>query len=593
MSASLLDHVKLHLVESIDDLHAFKRWVGERRETPLAVDTESEGLNPHKHKLRLVQFGDLHEGWAIPWDMWRGGVLEIIRDYEGEWVCHNAPFEQRMFHVQGGMTLPWERLHDTMIQAAVEDSMQLKGLKPLAARRVDPTATQGQQALDDGMKAQGWTWATVPYNFDPYWVYAALDTVLTAHLHEKIYPKVAATAPEAYSLEMATLRVCTNMMLKGMRLDVPYVQQAIAKLNKFEDEARKWLKSVHGITSPGSSGQLSRAFERLGCEITEYTAMGSPKMDKTVLEFFASRAENPAARELAKYITHIKHASKMRSTYLENFLDFRDEFDIVHATINTMAARTTRMSMSDPNLQNLPRDDKFVRGSFVPHIGNVFISCDLDQVEARMAAHFTEDPGLIEAFERADRDGGDFFCELSELVYGERIAKKDPRRNLIKTLTYRANYGGGDNIEAMAIATGVSNEQMAQAADAFFGRFPGVKGALERYESEAKAHRLPHLYSPLGHRIGIQRGNEYTQAFNAKIQGTAAIYLKQRMVVMDAVGLGDKMVLPIHDEILCEVSADEAEEAKKLIEDCMTDRTSYRVPLTAGGIVMEDRWRKG
>jgi DNA polymerase-1 len=590
--AGILDHVQLNLVETIEDLFAFKRWVGERRETPLAVDTESEGLNPHKHKLRLVQFGDLHQGWAIPWDLWKGGILEVIRDYEGWWVCHNAPFEQRMFQVQGGIQLPWERLHDTMVQAAVEDSMQPKGLKWQSERRIDRTAAQGQKALDEGMKAQGWTWATVPISFAPYWVYSALDPILTAHLDQKIRPGVEATAREAYELEMATLRICTNMMLKGMQLDVPYVEQAIAKLSTFEDEARVWLKNVHGITAPGSSGQLARAFERLGCEITEYTALGSPQMDKTVLEFFAARADHPAARELAKYIKHIKHATKMRRSYLENFLDFRDEFDVVHATINTMAAKTDRMSVTDPALQTLPRDDKFVRGSFVPRPERVFVTCDLDQVEARLTAHFTEDPGLIEAFERADRDGGDLFCELSVPVFGERIEKSDPRRNQIKTLVYRSAYGGGDNIEAMAIATGVSNEQMAYAAGEFFGRFPGIKEALTRYERAAKSTRHPHLFSHLGHRLGIERGSEYTQAFNARIQSTAAIYMKQCLVTMDSVGLGDNMLLPIHDEILCEVPEQDADDVLKLIEDCMTDRTGYRVPLTAGGKVMRDRWQK-
>jgi DNA polymerase-1 len=590
--AGILDHVSLHLVETIEDLFAFFRWVGERRETPLGIDTESEGLNPHKHKLRLVQFGDLHQGWAIPWDLWKGGILQIIRDYEGEWVCHNAPFEQRMFSVQGGVQLPWDRLHDTMIQAAVEDTMQPKGLKILSERRVDRTAAQGQKALDDGMKAQGWTWATVPFSFEPYWVYGALDPVLTVHLDQKIRPGVEATALEAYSLEMAALRVCTNMMLKGMKLDVPYVHKARSRMEKFSSEAKAWLKSAHGITSAMSNGQLARAFEGFGCELTEFTAGGAPQMNKDVLENFKNFAADPNARQLAEYVLAIRHAEKIIGSYYDNFLEFRDSEDIVHATINTMAARTTRMSVTDPALQTLHRDDKVVRGSFIPREGNAFISCDLDQVEARMSAHFTEDPGLIEAFERADQEGGDFFCELSELVFGERIAKKDQRRNLIKTLTYRSAYGGGDNIDAMAHATGVSHEQMAHAAEEFFNRFPGIKDALSQHEQEAKAHRLPHIYSPLGHHLGIQRGSEYTQAFNARIQGTAAIYMKQRLVIMDAAGLGDNMVLPVHDEILCEVPKEDAEEAAKLIEECMTDRTTYRVPLTAGASIMLDRWQK-
>jgi hypothetical protein len=89
---SPLSKVKLRLVESISDLEEMKRWAGERRETPLGVDCESEGLDIGRHKIRLLQLGDMHTGWAVPFDLWGGGALEILRSYEGEFVGHNIPF---------------------------------------------------------------------------------------------------------------------------------------------------------------------------------------------------------------------------------------------------------------------------------------------------------------------------------------------------------------------------------------------------------------------------------------------------------------------------------------------------------------------
>lgn len=590
--SSLLDDVSLHLVESIDDLYAFKRWVGERRETPLGIDTESTGLIPHRDTLRLVQFGDMHQGWALPWDLWKGGVLEIIKQYEGEWVCHNAPFEQRFFSVHGGVTLPWNRLHDTMVQASIDDSMQPKGLKPLSSRLVDATAAQGQKALDDGMKAQGWTWATVPMSFTPYWVYGALDPVLTAHLHNKLHGRVQAVASEAYSLEMATLRICTAMMLRGMRLDVPYVEKAIHSFQDFSTKARDWLKEVYGITSVMSSGQLSRTLIALGCTIDRYTDQGAPKMDKVTLEFFKQSALNPQARQLAQYVLAVRHAEKMLGSYLENFLDLRDANDIVRANINTMAARTGRMSVTDPALQTLPRDDTVIRGSFVPREGMSFLSCDLDQVEARIGAHVSEDEGLIRAFLNADSGGPDFFCGIASDIYQEDIAKGDNRRNMVKTIVYRSLYGGGEDVEAMSVTAGVPFDQMLNAKELFDESFPGIKSSLQSFANQAKRNNPPYIRSPLGRKFTMTRGREYTQGLNSYIQGHAAEYFKQRLVIIDSVGLGDNMILPVHDEILLEVPADEAEEALVTVRDCMSDRINYRVPLTADGKILPERWKK-
>lgn len=592
MTDSLLDNVSLNLVETIDDLFAFKRWIGERREGPLGIDTESGGLSPWKDDLRLVQFGDLHTGWALPWDDWKGAIKEILTGWEGEWVCHNLPFEQKFFLIHGGVQLPWARCHDTLAQAKIDDPMRSAGLKPLSSKLVDRTAAQGQQALDEGMKAQGWTWATVPIKFDPYWVYGALDPVLTAHIHKQLYPRVQAAAPEAYDLEMATLRICTAMMIKGVKVDVPYIHDAIEKFETFSKATRVWLKDAHSITSPLSGGQISRAFIEFGCEITRFTDGGAPQMDKKTLTHFKNFAEDPRARQLAEYVLAVRHAEKMKGSYLENFLEMRDSEDLIHTSINTLAARTGRMSATDPALQTLDRDDKTVRGSFIPRPGNAFITCDLDQVEGRLGAHFSEDDGLMEAFHKSDNGGTDFFCEIGSTIYLEPIAKKDPRRNIIKTIFYRSQFGGGDNIEAMSEAAGVPFDQMQHAKESFDENFPGIKRMLTEVSQAAMKNNPPYIRSPLGRKLTLSRGEEYTQGYNALIQGHGAEYFKQRMVLLDAAGLGDAMILPIHDEIMLEVESGEAEEALKIVEDCMTDRTNYKVPLTAGGKILYDRWEK-
>ena len=589
-AASPLSEVKLHLVENMEDLFTFKRWLGERRETPLAVDTETGGLDPWRVKLRLVQFGDPNTGWAIPFEDWQGAIKEVLRTYEGRWICHNLPFEQKFFKLHAGLTLPWERCDDTMVELALLEPHKPKGLKPASERHVDPNAARGQDVLKDAMQKQGWTWETIPHSFPPYWIYGALDTVLTARLWQWSHPRVLAECPEAYGLEMATLRVCHQMMVNGMLLDVPYVQRSIQELQEFSTQAREWLQRVHSVTSPMSGAQISRAMATLGVDPIAFTDGGAPRMDKETLTTYRGWAAQPRAQELASYVLSVRHADKMLGSYLENFLEMMDGDHLIHCNINTLAARTGRMSVTEPALQTLPREDKIIRGSFIPHERKVLISCDLSQVEARLAAHFSQDPGLIEAFRRADEDGDDFFCAVAGQIFNEVITKADLRRQMTKNVVYCSLYGGG--VTKMAQTAGVPLAQMQPVKSAFDATYPGLQGLIQSITELGRRTNPPSIRSPLGRMLVADHGREFTQLTNALIQGHAAEYMKRCAVDMDAAGLGDYLRLLIHDEGILEAPAEEAEEVLRVMEQCMTDREKYLVPLTADGKIMTERWAK-
>lgn len=590
MTASPLANIQLHLVDSIDSLMEMKRWAGERRETPMGVDTESGGLSAWHTRLRTIQVGDKHHGWCVPWDRWGGGAMEILSSYEGEFTWHNLPHDARFMKVHAGYDMPWNRVHDTMIMARIDDPMRPAGLKPLVSKLIDRTALNGQKALDDGMKQQGWDWDTVPLDFAPYWIYAAMDPVLNAHLWEKLHPRVMADCPDVYDLEMATQRVTTTMMINGMLIDPPYIKAERDKLAQFSLDARAWLKKTHGITSPMSGGQIARELQNLGQEIRFFTDSGAPKMDKVSLEAYQAGTSLQVVRDLIRYLLAIRHADKLVGTYLDSFVSLADADGFLHCSINSLAARTGRMSVSEPSLQNLPRDDKVVRGSFKPRTGNVFISCDLDQVEARMAAHFSEDPGLIQAFLDADQYGTDFFCGIAGGIFGEEILKGDHRRQMTKNTVYGSLYGSG--IGTMARTAGVTYDQMAPVKMAFDDRFPGLKRLADEITEEAMSSSPPSIRTPMNRRLVMDKGREYTQSLNALIQGHAAEYMKKCLLNLDAAGLLEEMRLPIHDECILEVPAEEAQERLRLIEECMTDRINYRVPITAGGKIMETRWAK-
>lgn len=590
MTDSPLAHVELHLVQNIDDLMEMKRWAGERRETPMGVDTESGGLSAWHTKLRTIQVGDKHHGWCVPWEQWGGGAMEILNSYEGGFTWHNLPHDAKFMKVHTGYDIPWHRTDDTLIGARIQDPTRPAGLKPLVGKLVDKTALAGQKALDEGMKAQKWTWATVPLTFDPYWIYAAMDPVLNCHLWEKIIPDVQQRFGVVYDLEMAIVRIATKMMLKGAQLDPIYIEAEREKLQAFSTEARLWLKVTYGVTSPLSAGQISRALTELGVEIDAFTDAGAPKMDKENLERYQKSSLNPRVQELCRYVLAVRHADKLRGTYLDNFMTMADSDGVIHASINTLAARTSRMSMSEPNFQNLPRDDKMIRGSIVPREGNVLVSCDFSQVEARLGAHFSQDDGLIKAFNDADTFGTDFFCGVASGIFSEEIGKKDPRRQLTKNVVYASLYGAGT--KKMAETAGVPYEQMAPVADGFNATYPGLKATLERVYREAMAREKPYIVTPLGRQIPLDRDRAFTQGLNSLIQSHAAEVFKISLTRMEATDLDQFLLIPVHDEVVADVPRDDAEAVLREIEACMTDRENYAVAILADGGIMEERWQK-
>lgn len=569
---------------------AMKRWAGERRETPMGVDTESGGLSPWHTRLRTIQVGDKHHGWCVPWDQWGGGAMEILNSYKGEFTWHNLPHDAKFMEVKAGWKVPWHRCHDTLIGARIQDPGRPAGLKPLVSKLIDKNALIGQKALDDGMKAQGWTWDTVPINYGAYWAYAALDPVLNCHLWEQIIPDVQQRFGVVYDLEMTVLRIATKMMIKGAQLDPLYINTEREKLITFSNEARLWLKVTYGITSPLSAGQVSRALTALGQEIDAFTDAGAPKMDKATLTRYQQTSPSPAVQELCQYLLAVRHADKLKGTYLDAFMGLADENGVLHASINTLAARTSRMSMSDPNLQNLPRDDKMIRGAIVPREGNVLITCDYSQIEARLGAHFSGDPGLIKAFNDADEFGTDFFCGVASGIYSEDIQKKDPRRQMTKNVVYGALYGAG--ARKMAETAGVPFEQMEPVANGFNATYPGLKETLERVYREAMARDKPYIVTPIGRHIPLDKDRAFTQGLNSLIQGHAAEVLKMALVRSESAGISDHFLFPVHDEIVADVPREDADEVLRLIEDCMSDRDGYAVALTVEGQILNERWQK-
>jgi DNA polymerase-1 len=593
--SSGLGDVQLHLVDSVEKAAEFISWLGERRpHNAIAIDTETgelpggprkDALSPWHGHLRLVQVGDGQTGWSIPWKEWAGVFYEAMEKFDGPIVCHNIAFEARWFDVHSTWKMPWERAHDTMIMAHIIDPLGSGALKRLAALYVDGRAVALQDTLDSSLAENGWTWGTVPTNFEPYWAYGALDTVLTMRLWEQFWEKCGPEGPyhRAYELEMAARKIVTRMEINGARIDLDYSRKKYDELSRYADSVKDWARQNYGGISITSNIQLVRLLESLGAEINEYTPSGQKSASKDQLKFLSIEG-NEEVRNLAATVLKQRKADKLANTYFLNFIN--DNVNgFVHPSVKTLGARTSRMSIQNPALQTLPKGDDTVRSAFIPKDeDHVIITSDLDQVEFRMFASLSQDPNLITLFNRADATGSDPFTEIGREIYQDpTMTKSDKRRNLIKGVVYGRLYGAG--VSKQALTAGVPESQMRHVSDSFDIRFPGMAYFQKQIEDvgmrRLKAEGQGYVYTWTGRRLPCDEDRAYTLV-NYLIQGGAAEVFKSNLIKLDQADLTELLIVPVHDEIVLNAPRKDVAEIMQTVKECMTTTEGWDVPLTSG-----------
>jgi DNA polymerase-1 len=470
-----------------------------------------------------------------------------------------------------------------MIMAQLIDPLGSGALKKLTSQYIDRQAAQLQSVLDEELAKNGWTWGTVPVNFEPYWAYGALDTVLTMRLFEQFWEKCGPGQPysQAYELEMATRKIVTRMEINGARVDLDYSQKKYDELIAYTEQVKEWGKATYGA-SITSNIQLVRVLEGLGAEISEFTPSGQKSASADQLKLLL-RDGTPEIQQLADVVLKQRKADKLANTYFKNFLN--DNVNgFVHPSVKTLGARTGRMTIQNPALQTLPKGDDTVRRAFIPRDeDHVIITSDLDQVEFRMFATLSKDANLINLFNLADATGSDPFTEIGREIYQDpTMQKSDKRRNLIKGVVYGRLYGAG--VEKQAMTAGVPKAQMQAVSDAFDLRFPGMILFQKQVEDvgmrRLRAEGQGYVNTWTGRRLPCDEDRVYTLT-NYLIQGGAAEIFKSNLVKLDKADLTEFLIVPVHDEIVLNAPRESAEEIKQLVRECMTTRDGWAVPLTA------------
>ncbi len=568
---------KLTYIETFDEANQMMSWLGERREGTIAFDTETSGLQPWKDKIRLAQFGDAETGWALRFDRWSGLVEDIFNNYTGRIAMHNFKFDTQ-FLIKSDIHPRVNSIDDTRTMAHLIDPHRPTGLKPLCDAYFGPGMSASQKDLSAIIKSNGWDWATIPYDCPEYWQYGALDTVLTARLYDRLEDEMGQHRG-LYDVEMSAQIALMNMELRGFKADVAYCKEKSSELAEYVSEVRSWAATEYGddfnMTSPQ---QLAEALKADGWTPTEFTPTGKPSVAKGVLE----KIDHP----LAKAVVSMKHAEKVIKAYFSNIVDNVDDDGYVHASINPLAAITGRMSVSNPALQQIPRE-ALVRNAFTASEGNKLVLIDYDQMELRIAASLSRDVGLMEDIATQE----DIHTHAGCKIFGvDQITKQ--QRQITKNAVYATLFAGGPKV--LAETAGISLKEAKEFMWAYNDLYPGLKQFQKQLESRASENRMSNgrvfAQTAFG-RIQPCWPDASYKLINYVIQGTGADILKMKIAELVAAGFGEFLVLPVHDEIIFDVPEDIAEDVLRDAKDVMTvdNEECLPVPLTVDGSIV-DRW---
>jgi DNA polymerase I-like protein with 3'-5' exonuclease and polymerase domains len=425
--------VKVFVLTHIDQVAKFWDWLTRPGREFLAMDIEATGLDwsAPGFRVRMIQVGDENSGWAIPFQDWRGlvqGMFDFVERARIDLVWHNVGYDSMGLRREG-ITLDWSLVKDTFALAALGGYCEEpRGLKENAVRELGPWAGLGQVVLKRGMATQGWTWETVPLGWRPYPLYGVVDVIVTARLWRKWQPRYLKWQ-EMHDLEVSAMRITGNMSWHGLPVDIGYLDGKIAEVAAEEQGIVERLKAKYGL-NPSQPAAVVKVLTEL--DLFGPDPVLTPTGKKSVDEVALGRINHEISRDVIRWRglhgTRIKYLTKLR--------DKADADGLVHPGIKSMEAKTGRMSIEDPPMQQLPDDDMVRKAIIGRGEDHQVISCDWSQIELRIWASINGDAPLIQAIKDADNSVPkvDFFTSLCRSLYQEPgFVKGDHRRTKVKS----------------------------------------------------------------------------------------------------------------------------------------------------------------
>jgi DNA polymerase-1 len=416
--------------------------------------------------------------------------------------------------------------------------------------------------------------------------YSGEDADIALRLKEILEPRLQDQGLDKLfrDVEMPLMLVLADMEQAGVKIDAELLGAMSQRLSQeIEERARTIYELAGGEFNINSPKQLADIlFGKLQLQPLKRTKTGY-STDVDVLEELAHAHPLPA--EVLTYRT----LAKIKSTYVDALpLLIDPRTGRLHTSLNQTATATGRLSSSEPNLQNIPiRTDvgREIRKAFIAERGHRLLSADYSQIELRVLAHLSGDPALIRTFIEDE----DVHTRTASEVLGlppEEITSEMRRK--AKAVNFGIIYG----ISAFGLARdiGVSNAEAKRYIDGYFARYPKVRQFIDR--TIAQARTAGYVTTLLGRRRYIPelsassapvRNFGERMAVNTPIQGTAADLIKLAMISIHHAlkdrGLGTRMILQVHDELIFEVPDDETDMLKGLVRSEMEGVLKLDVPI--------------
>lgn len=454
----------------------------------------------------------------------------------------------------GTLKLDWDLMLGSYVLRAADSSDIEKLADFFLNNKVDLSAIENQK---DRLKAY-------------YELCLDLSATVKKALHEKdmyvIYEK----------LEKPVVSMLFDMEQIGIKLDLEFLKEFSEELGTDLKLQEKKIHALAGeefnIASPKQLGVV--LFEKMGLESTKKTKTGY-STDNDVLE----NLNHPIAKELILY----RELAKLKSTYVDALPEMADQSGRVHTHFNQALTATGRLSSTSPNLQNIPiktEKGQRVRKAFIAAEGKKLLSLDYSQIELRVLAHISEDPGLIRAF----RDDLDIHTATASEIFSTdlKTVTKEQRR-IAKAVNFGIAYGQG--VFGLAETLGIGRKEAADIIERYFTKFSGIREYIE--STIKKAHEQKYVETLFGRRryipeldnknVMVKKFGERA-AINAPIQGTASDLVKMAMIELKA-DLKINLLLQVHDELIFEASEQEINDQLNWIKETMENVAKLKVPL--------------
>ena len=584
--------------ECVLDMARLHDWIARLQAAPLvSFDTETDSLDPMRANLVGLSFAVepgqacyipvAHDYPGAPAQLDRAAVLEALRP-----VFEDAAKPKLGQH--GKYDLHVLRRHGVAVQGYAEDTMlesfvfnaggQRHDMDTLAQKYLGYATIKYEQVAGKGAKQILFSQVAL----DDATKYAAEDADVTLRLHRVLSAKLAAlpSLESVYrDIEMPLVPVLEKMEATGVLVDCAELKRQSADLSQRMMAAQQRAHEIAGrafnLDSPKQLGQL--LFDELKLPALVKTPTGAPSTNEEALEAIADQ------HELPRLILDYRGLAKLRNTYTDTLPEMvNPETGRVHTSYHQAGAATGRLSSNDPNLQNIPirsEDGRRIRTAFIAPPGRRIVACDYSQIELRIMAHLSGDPGLVGAFE----SGLDVHRATAAEVFGVPLDQvSGDQRRAAKAINFGLMYG----MSAFGLAKqlGIGRGEAQDYIALYFNRYPGVRDYMERARQQARDHG--YVETVFGRRLQLneihsrnqaQRAGAERAAINAPMQGTAADIIKRAMVTVHQwlAGHADKaaLLMQVHDELVFEADAGFVDELVAQVRTRMESAAQLKVAL--------------